>query len=36
MTAEFNWFEKWIKDKNGWFTWKELLDTLKDEKKTDK
>jgi dipeptidyl aminopeptidase/acylaminoacyl peptidase len=32
MTAEFNWFEKYVKGKQGWFTWKDLLDTLKDEK----
>ncbi|HMZ21019.1 MAG TPA: prolyl oligopeptidase family serine peptidase, partial [Blastocatellia bacterium] len=30
--AEFNWFEKWIRGKQGWFEWKELLKTLKDEK----
>lgn len=28
MVAEFNWFEKWIKGKEGWFDWKTLLDTL--------
>jgi dipeptidyl aminopeptidase/acylaminoacyl peptidase len=32
MMAEFNWFEKWMKGKDGWFTWKELLDTLKGDK----
>ncbi|MBI2149109.1 MAG: S9 family peptidase [Acidobacteria bacterium] len=33
MMAEFNWFEKWVKGKDEWFTWKDLLNTLKDEKK---
>ncbi len=28
MVAEFNWFEKWIKGKDGWLDWKVLLDTL--------
>ena len=28
--AEFNWFEKWIRGKPGWFTWRELLKTLDD------
>jgi dipeptidyl aminopeptidase/acylaminoacyl peptidase len=32
MVAEFNWFEKWIRGKDRWFEWKELLDTLKEEK----
>jgi dipeptidyl aminopeptidase/acylaminoacyl peptidase len=32
MVAEFGWFEKWIKGKAGWLDWKQLLDTLKDEK----
>ncbi|HZS05349.1 MAG TPA: S9 family peptidase [Blastocatellia bacterium] len=32
MVAEFNWFEKWIKGKDKWFEWKELLSTVKDEK----
>ena len=32
MVSEFNWFEKWIRGKQGWFEWKELLETLKDEK----
>jgi len=32
MVSEFNWFEKWIKGKQGWFEWKELLDTLEKEK----
>lgn len=30
--AEFNWFEKYIRGKQGWFEWKELLKTLQDEK----
>jgi len=30
MVAEFNWFEKWIKGKPGWFEWKELLATLEE------
>ena len=34
--AEFNWFEKWIRGKQGWFEWKELLQTLKDEKADEK
>jgi len=33
MISEFNWFEKWIRDSEGWFEWKEMLDTLKKEKK---
>jgi len=32
MVAEFNWFEKWIKGKQGWFEWKELLATLEEPK----
>lgn len=28
MVSEFNWFEKWIKGRPGWFDWKTLLDTL--------
>lgn len=33
MVSEYNWFEKWIKGKQGWFDWKEILDTVpKDEK----
>jgi len=28
MVSEFNWFEKWIKGKEGWFEWRELLKTL--------
>jgi dipeptidyl aminopeptidase/acylaminoacyl peptidase len=30
MVAEFNWFEKWINGKPGWFEWKDLMKTLKD------
>jgi len=33
MVSEFNWFEKWIKGKPGWFEWKELLATLEEPKK---
>jgi len=36
MVAEFNWFEKWIRGKQGWFEWKDLLQTLKDEKAEEK
>ena len=32
MVAEFNWFEKWIRGRDGWFEWKELLSTLKEDK----
>ena len=31
MVAEFNWFEKWIRGKEGWFEWKTLLDTLEEK-----
>lgn len=34
--AEFNWFEKWIRGKQGWFEWKELLQTLKEDKPDEK
>jgi dipeptidyl aminopeptidase/acylaminoacyl peptidase len=30
MVSEYNWFEKWIKGKDGWFEWKELLATLEE------
>ena len=30
--SEFNWFEKWIRGKQGWLDWKELLATLDEEK----
>jgi len=33
MVSEFNWFEKWIKGKPGWFEWKTLLATLEEPKK---
>ncbi len=33
MVAEFNWFEKWIKGKPGWFEWKDLLATLEEPKR---
>src|SRR5712692_1640219 len=32
MVAEFNWFEKWIQGKPGWFEWKSLLATLEEPK----
>lgn len=35
MVSEFNWFEKWIRSNQGWFGWKELIETLKDEKKSE-
>ncbi len=28
MVAEYNWFEKWIRGKQGWFDWKDILDTV--------
>lgn len=34
--AEFNWFEKWIRGKQGWFEWKELLQTVKGDKAEEK
>jgi dipeptidyl aminopeptidase/acylaminoacyl peptidase len=34
--AEFNWFEKWIRGKQGWFEWKEVLQTVKGEKPEEK
>ncbi|MFQ5817496.1 MAG: prolyl oligopeptidase family serine peptidase [Terriglobia bacterium] len=33
MVSEFNWFEKWLRGKEGWFEWKELLATLPGEEK---
>lgn len=36
MVSEFNWMEKWIKGKKEWFTWDELLKTLKEEKEEPK
>ncbi len=32
MESEFAWFEKWIKGKEGWIDWNELLKTLDEEK----
>ncbi len=34
--AEFNWFEKWIRGKQNWLDWQELLKTVKDEKADEK
>lgn len=31
--VEFDWFEKWIRGKPGWFQWKEMLRTLEDSTK---
>ena len=28
MVAEFSWFEKWIKGKEKWLDWQEILDTV--------
>jgi dipeptidyl aminopeptidase/acylaminoacyl peptidase len=36
MVSEFNWFEKWINGKSGWFEWKTLLATLEDPKPEEK
>ena len=33
MVAEFNWMEKWIKEKPTSIDWRELLNTLKEETK---
>ena len=30
MQAEFNWFEKWIRGKEGWIDWKEMIETLQE------
>jgi len=35
MVAEYNWFEKWIRGKPGWFDWKPLLAGLEDAKPTE-
>jgi dipeptidyl aminopeptidase/acylaminoacyl peptidase len=35
MVSEFNWFEKWIKGKPGWFEWKQLLATIEESKAAD-
>ncbi len=34
MVSEFEWFEKWIKGKPGWFEWRIFLDTLPPDSKT--
>ncbi len=31
--AEFNWFEKWIRGKEGWIDWKMMIETLEKEEK---
>lgn len=31
MVSEFGWFEKWINGREGWFDWKTLNETLKDD-----
>jgi dipeptidyl aminopeptidase/acylaminoacyl peptidase len=36
MEAEFAWFEKWIKGKEGWLDWKELLKTLEEKGASEK
>ncbi|HSO75521.1 MAG TPA: S9 family peptidase, partial [Blastocatellia bacterium] len=36
MVSEFNWFEKWIRGKQGWFEWKDLVETVKDDKAEEK
>ena len=28
LQAEFNWFEKWIRGKEGWIDWKSMIETL--------
>ncbi|MBA7624835.1 Dipeptidyl-peptidase 5 [subsurface metagenome] len=33
MQAEFNWFEKWIRGKEGWIDWKEMIETLEKQEK---
>ncbi len=30
MQAEFNWFEKWIRGKEGWIDWRKMIETLKE------
>ena len=32
MVSEFNWMQKWINGREEWFSWDELLKTLKEEK----
>jgi len=36
MVSEFNWFEKWIKGKQGWFEWKDVMQDLKVDKAGEK
>ncbi len=31
MQAEFNWFERWIRGKEGWIDWEDLIDTLEQD-----
>jgi len=31
MQAEFNWFEKWIRGKEGWIDWRKMIETLEKE-----
>jgi dipeptidyl aminopeptidase/acylaminoacyl peptidase len=33
--VEFNWFEKWIRGRNQWFDWNELLKTVEDSTKVE-
>jgi dipeptidyl aminopeptidase/acylaminoacyl peptidase len=28
MVSEFRWLDKWIQGRDGWFDWKEILDTV--------
>ncbi len=30
MQAEFNWFEKWIRGKEGWIDWTKMIETLQE------
>lgn len=32
--VEFNWFEKWIRGKAGWFEWSELINTVEAKEPT--
>jgi dipeptidyl aminopeptidase/acylaminoacyl peptidase len=36
MVSEFNWMEKWITGRKEWFSWEELLSTLKESKEEKK
>jgi dipeptidyl aminopeptidase/acylaminoacyl peptidase len=36
MVSEFNWMEKWVRGKQSWFEWNDLLSTLKDDKEEKK